>query len=246
MASSVKAGTLFACIVVLVLVQSIQFFKGNIIMSVITSTHTSIVYDAKKSKPFEGQRLVVTIAKAQKDGSYLFNLQQTMCTSIPHITPEYLDSALQDSRMHKYFGEFIEATQNKIIATRIKAGSKTTSDDELNVDSLIKFLGEENQSEQWTSEKIATWFTDNLAEHIGVALIEKGFDDSKVEKSLGLYEKKFAETFSSRAVIPRKVAIDLEKALKLHPQQNNEVVQKFQSRINKVLEEQNLVESLGL
>lgn len=215
-------------------------------MSVISNTHTSVVYDAKRSQPFEGQRLVVTIAKAQKDGSYLFNLQQTMCTSIPHISEKYMDEALSHSKMKLHWKEFLESVQNKLIAARIKVGNKTTSTEDLSVDSLVRFLSEENQSDKWTSERIAAWFTDNLAEHIGIALIEKGFDDEKMEKSLGLYEKKFSEVFSSRAAIPRKVAIDLEKALKLYPQQNDEVVQKFQARINKVLEESSLVESLGL
>jgi hypothetical protein len=215
-------------------------------MSVISNIHTSVVYDAKKSKAMENQRLVVTIAKADKNGNYGPHLQQTMCTSIPQIDKSYIEAAFSETKMLSYFGEFLEGVQNKIVAARIKAGNKTTATEDLNVDGVVKFLSEESQSDKWTSERIANWFAENLAEHIGVALIEKGFDDAKMEKSLTLYEKKFAETFSSRASIPRKVAIDLEKALKLHPEQSNEVVSKFQARINKVLEESTLVESLGL
>jgi aspartate/methionine/tyrosine aminotransferase len=215
-------------------------------MSVISNMHTAVVYDAKKSKAMEGQRLVVTIAKQQKDGSYLFNLQQTMCTSIPQIDKAFMDAAFSEPKMLTHFGEYLESVQNKLIASRIKAGNKTISTEELSVSGIVLFLSEETQSDKWTSERIATWFADNLVEHIGIALVEKGFDDAKMEKSLSLYEKKFADVFSSRAVIPRKVAIDLEKALKLHPNQKDDVISKFQARINKVLEESSLIESLGL
>jgi hypothetical protein len=47
-------------------------------MPVISNIHTATIYDAKLSKPFEGQRLVKVIAKADKDGNYGPHLQQTM------------------------------------------------------------------------------------------------------------------------------------------------------------------------
>lgn len=225
-------------------------------MSVVGNVHTAVVYESKgknKTVPFQNQRLVVTIAKADKHGNYGQHLQQTMATSIPILTDEHLIDSLSDDslqvRIVPHLVKYLESVQNSIIGDRIRDGKKTVHDSDLDVNAICQYLESEQVGDKWTSERIAAWFTDNLAESIGVALIEKGFSDDKMEASLRAYEKLFADTFSSKGVIARVKAVAIDKALKLAPlemRENDSVYQRFAKRIEKTLEEVNLSEELGL
>ena len=214
-------------------------------MSVISNIHTAQVYDAKHSKAFEGQRLVVTIAKKDKDGNYGPHLQQTMCTSIPVLSKGDIDFTLpsiQDACV-----EYFRTVQNSIINARIKDGKKEVSTQELDTVAIVQFLNAESSGDKWDSARIATWFQDVMAEHIGEALILKGFDDTKLEQSLNAYSKLISETFESRAVIPRKKAEAIDKAFKLIPAESQDATYaRFAARLAKVLEESDMGELLGL
>ena len=219
-------------------------------MSVISNIHTATIYDAKKSKAFEGQRLVVTIAKADSKGNYGPNLQQTMCTSIPMLSGDSLIDALNSDSLQPllvpHLVSFMRDCQNKMISARIKEGKKDITSEELEIENIVFWLGQESKGDKWDSERIASWFMESLAEHVGIALIQKGFEDSDVEKRLATYCKLFSSALSSKAAIPRKVASELLKALKLSPDQNDVIVSRFTVRLNKVLEEIDLNEAFGL
>lgn len=222
-------------------------------MSVVSNIHTAVIYESKgknKTTPFEGQRLVVTIAKADKDGNYGPHLQQTMATSVPILTDEHLIDSLNDDslqvRIVPHLVGFLHKVQNDIIADRIKSGTKTVHDEDLDVNAICQYLESEQVGDKWTSERIASWFSDTLAEVIGVKLIEKGFSDEKMEQSLVAYEKLFAQTFSSKGVIARVKAVAIDKALKLIPDCQDVVYKRFAGRIAKTLEEVSLSEELGL
>ena len=214
-------------------------------MSLISNIHTAIVYDAKQSKPFTGQRLVVTIAKKDKEGNYGPHLQQTQCTSIPVLTRQDIDftlASVQDACV-----EYFKGVQNSIINARIKEGKKEVTTQELDTVSIIQFINAESSGDKWDAQRISTWFQDVLAEHIGEALILKGFDDAKLEQSLNAYSKLISETFESRAVIPRKKAEAIDKAFKLIPADNQDATYaRFAARLAKVLEESDMGELLGL
>lgn len=212
-------------------------------MSLISNRHTATVYAAKTSKPFDGQRLVVTTAKKDKDGNYGQHLQQTMCTSIPVLTRADIDwqlSSIQDAA-----SEYFKSVQNAIIADRLKSGQKDVTDQDITMTSIIDYINAESTGDKWDSARVATWFNEVIAEHIGVALIERGFPDDKVDASLKAYEKLISETFSSRSVIPRKKAEAINKAFKL-VEKSDATMARFQARIDKVLIEENMDELLGL
>ena len=218
-------------------------------MSVISPIHTATVYDAKKSKPFDGQRGVVTIAKKDKDGNYGPYLQQTQFTSIPTMTGDNLVDAMNDDelqvRLLPHLVDYLHTVQNAIVGDNIKSGNKTIHSEGLSIRAICGYLETETSTEKWTSERIAAWFNDSLAESIGVALLERGIDEEKLEGILGAYGKLFSDTFSSKGVIARRKAEELKKALVLAPS-NDPVAAKFLARVNKVLEEQNTFENLGL
>ena len=215
-------------------------------MSVISNIHTAVVYDAKTTKPFSGQRLIKTIAKADKDGNYGQYLQQTMATSVPLITENALADFLNSSAdLNEHIIGFLEDTQNKMVAARLKAGQKTVTTEELEISQIVTFLNASGDSDKWDSSRVASWFTDNLAEHIGIKLLELGIDDSEMEKRLEKAEKRFAESFGTRAGIGKTLAIELQKILNFAPDKNDAQVKKFQAKIDKALEEKSLEDSLG-
>lgn len=219
-------------------------------MSIVSNIHTAIVYESKgqnKTLPQNDQRLVVTIAKADKNGNYGEFLQQTMATSIPRISENEIIESLneENSKLFPHIVSFLETTQNLLIAERIKSGVKEISTDELSVSKLIEFLEISTRSESWTSERIAEWFAENLAVQITEKLMEKGFADSRIDSAISSYSKLLSETFSSRSAISRNKALEIQKALKLGDSENSQIM-KFQARIDKVLNEVSIADSLGL
>ena len=221
-------------------------------MSTTSNIHTAIVYEAKganKTVALTGQRLIVTIAKADKAGNYGPHLQQTMATSVPQLSADSIVDALNDDtlqvRLIPHLVEFLEGVQNQLVASRIKGGTRSVTTEELEIPALCSYLESESTSEKWTTERIAAWFNDSLAESIGVALIEKGWSDEKMESSLAAYSKLISESFSSKAAIPRVKAVAIQKALALGDS-SDVMIAKFQARITKILEVQNLDEALGL
>lgn len=216
-------------------------------MSIISNIHTAIVYQAKgqdKSVAQFGQRGVVTIAKADKEGNYGPHLQQTMFTSIPQMIAGEID--WNDVRVKNHAVEYFKSVQNSIISDSLKSGAKSVTSEQIDINSVCTYLECVNSPEKWDSAKIASWFQETLAEQIGVALIERGFDDAKLEKSLVAYSKLFADSFSSKAAIPRIKAEAIRKALSLVNDSKDAQVLRFKARIDKTLEENNLDELLGL
>jgi len=207
-------------------------------MSVISNIHSATIYDAKKSKALEGQRLVVTIAKADKNGNYGPHLQQTMCTSVPVLTADNVVDALNideiQVRLLPHLVEYLQTQQNAMIGARIKSGNRDVTSEELEITGILDYLESETVAEKWDATRVAQWFGAVMAEPVGLALLEKGLNEDQLESTLKKWEKLFADSFGSKSAIPFKMAQQLDKALKLAPE-GNPIVARFQGRIDKVL-----------
>jgi hypothetical protein len=217
-------------------------------MSVTSNIHTAIVYDAKVTKPQHGQRLIVTIAKADKAGNYGPHLQQTMATSVPILGADNLVDALNDDalqvRLMPHLVEWLHAQQNGLVAARIKTGQKTVTTEELEIPAILAYLDSETVGDKWDASRVAAWFDGVMAEPIGVALIEKGLPESELEGKLVAWGKIFSDCFGSRAAIPMAKAKMLEKALALGPS-GDPILARFKARIDKMMGV-GLEEELGL
>lgn len=217
-------------------------------MSVISNVHTAVVYDAKKSVPFEGQRLIVTIAKADAKGNYGLHLQQTMCTSVPVLTDSDIVDALNDDslqgRLMPHLVEWAQKQQGALVASRIKAGTKTVTTEELSIAGLLNFLDADSTTDKWDAERVAGWFHSVMEAPVGIALLEKGLPEDKLVDTIKAWKKIFSESFGSRAAIPVAKAKQLDKALALAPE-GDPIVGRFQARIDKILGV-GLEEELGL
>lgn len=201
-------------------------------MSVISNTHTAIVYEAKgpnQTKPFEGQRLVVTIAKADKNGNYGPHLQQTMATSIPTLTREDINF---DSTMQAICVDYLKTIQNQIIADNIKSGHKDIRTEDLGQDAIVAYIMSESVGDKWTSERVAQWFNDNIAIPFTEKLMEKELSDSDIDNRLAVTQKRFSEALSSKAKIPTQVAEKLTQVLKLAQDSDDVVYKRFYAKLN--------------
>ena len=216
-------------------------------MSVISNIHTAVVYEPKSTRPMDGQRLVVTIAKKDKDGNYGEHLQQTMATSIPALRANEINwtSALVQDACLDYF----RSVQNSIVSDKLKSGKREIRTEDLSQAAIIDYINSDTIGDKWDASRIAAWFTDYLAEYVGVALIEKGMADDKVEASLKAYEALISQTLGTKGVIGKQKAVAIKKAFDLVPTEAVDgTLAKFKVRIDKVLEEKvgDLNELLGL
>jgi hypothetical protein len=215
-------------------------------MSVISNIHTATPYDAKQSKPFAGQRLVKTIAKKDVNGNYGPHLQVTMCTSIPTLTTKDATAYMEENEgLDAHIVSFLWDTQNALIGARIKSGQKSVRTEELEIPALVEFLNASGDSDKWDTARVAQWFTDNLAEHIGTRLIELGATDEVMEKKLAKAQQRFAEAFGTRSGIGRTLAVELQKILHFAQDTTDPQVKRFQAKLDKAMEEKSLEESLG-
>jgi hypothetical protein len=199
-------------------------------MSVISNIHTATVYDAKKSAPFDGQRLVVTIAKKDKDGNYGQHLQQTMATSIPLLTAESIDFTNSSVQFHAV--EYFKTIQNAIIADRIKSGQKSVQSSDIEQNAIIAYLEAETVGDKWTSERVAQWFMDNIALAFTEKLLEKGIADAEIDKKIEVTKGKFAEVLSTKAKPATMVAQKLTEVLNLCDDTSDVVYKRFYAKLN--------------
>ena len=198
-------------------------------MSIVSDIHSATIYDAKASKPFEGQRLIKTIAKADSKGNYGPHLQQTMCTSVPLLVAADIDWASES--VQSACTEYFRTVQNSLVNERIKEGNKDVTTAELGQASLLSYLLSETVGDKWDTVRIASWFTDNIAEYVVARLMALGKEDTFIESSVTAYAKLFADTFSSKAKIPMHTALTIEKAFKTIPEDAMRSLDTFGVRI---------------
>lgn len=202
-------------------------------MSVISNIHTAIVYEAKganKTMAQNGQRLVVTIAKADKNGNYGPNLQQTMATSIPMLTHTDIDFA--GNNIQALCVEYFKTVQNSIISDNLKLGHKDIRTEDIAQKAIVDYLLSESQGDKWDAQRVAQWFNENIAITFTEKLMEKGLSDTDIDNRLAVTQKRFAESLSSKAKIPTAVAEKLTQVLKLADCENDVVYKRFYAKLN--------------
>lgn len=202
-------------------------------MSIISNIHTATIYDAKKSRAFDGQRLVKIVAKADKSGNYGQYLQQTMCISVPVISGKELSDFLESSNaLDSHIIAFLEDVQKSLITDKIKSGAgHTITTEELSIQKLVEYLDSSSDSDKWDSARIAQWFTDNIAESLGIMLIEKGFEDN-LEKLLGNAQKMFSDSLGSKSKIPTAYMEKINTMLTHASDKDSGIYKRFFNRVN--------------
>jgi hypothetical protein len=202
-------------------------------MSVISNIHTATIYIPKTSRALTGQRLVKIVAKADKSGNYGQYLQQTMCISVPTISGAELSTFLESSNaLDSHIIAFLEDVQKSLITDKIKSGAgHSITSEELTIQSLVNYLDSQGDSDKWDSNRIAQWFTDNIAESLGIMLIEKGHEDA-LEKLLSNAQKMFADSLGSKSKIPTAYMEKINTMLTHASDKESAIYKRFYNRVN--------------
>ena len=202
-------------------------------MSVISNIHTATVYEPKTSKAFAGQRLVKIVAKADKSGNYGEHLQQTMCVSIPLLDAQAIRAyILESSALDAHIVGMLEDVQKSLITDKIKSGNKSVTSDELTINALINYLDSSADSDKWDTARIAQWFSDNIAEGLGIMLVEKGAPDEKLEMFLNAAQKLFSDSLGSKAKIPAAYMEKINQMLTHASDKESAIYKRFYNRVN--------------
>lgn len=208
-------------------------------MSIISNTHTSVVYESKgknKTVAFTGQRLIVTVAKADKDGNYGQNLQQTMATSVPVLAASAIDWTL--ARVQSACCEYLQGVQNRIVGTRIKEdGLKSHRDEDLSVDAILAHLDAEASGDKWDSLRIASWFADVLGDYVGAKILERNpdCDNTALEKFLLLNQDAFVTACTGRKVSVKAAETALARLELLPEDKRDRAALKFIKRMQDII-----------
>lgn len=216
-------------------------------MSNVSNIHTARVHEPKVSKAFEGQRLVVTTAKGTKNAAgkivYGENLQQSMSTSIPILGATDID--FESARIQTHIVDYFQRVQNELILESLKAGVSSWSSEELETDAICAYLETTNQGERWDSERVASWFGENVAPHVYMYFETKGKSEDWIATKLESQTKGFAQYLGTKARVPLTVATSLLQVLRLMPQDEivkSAIALRFYKRLDDIV---NPKESLG-
>lgn len=222
-------------------------------MSVVFTKHTSVPYVSKgvgKTVAPAGNRLVVTIAKADKDGNYGANLQVTHATAVPTLRVDGFDWDHQGLR--EACTEFLHSVQDKIVSERIKVGGTKTHDDaDIGQAAILAFLNRERVGDTWDAARIATWFTDVIAAHVGVKLLEVNpeLSDEDAVKLIAKNQTVVVDALTRSAKSVGNKAAELARArLALVPADDRDSVwERFDTKLDKIINPPviDVAESLG-
>ena len=140
-------------------------------MSIISNRHT-VVVKTQKSKPFEGQHLLVIQAKKVDTGEKDSNgdaiktyasehLTESKCVSVPRISDDSIIEAFPS--LIGQVRELLVSAQTAITRELIVSGASEISDEDISVTACISHLNSVSRGEKLTPEYVAKWFAETYS-----------------------------------------------------------------------------------
>jgi hypothetical protein len=245
--SNIARDSYVGCVLV---IHAESMIEGESKMSAIFTKHTSVPYVAKGYVVPAGNRKVVTIAKKDKAGNYGPHLQVTHATNVPVLTTDSINWDHEGVRLACL--RFFEDTQWDLIAHRIATGlGKTHADSDIDQAAILEYLNRKTVGDTWDEARIAEWFTDVIAAHVGVKLLQNNADISDADM-LVLMKKN--QTLVVDALTKSAKAVGVKNAenarirLALVPEDERDVVwSRFDSKLDKIINppEAKIADNLG-
>lgn len=215
-------------------------------MSVISNRHVLEVFDSKKSKAANGQRLAIAstkITKEDKAAGLTEKSKPSMCASIPVVSADVLsDSVMQAFK--PYVLQMVLDTQDKIVRQFAENECSTVGDDDISVDAVLAYLDDESKGARLTKEIIVEWFDGSLADSLALAFADKmGLSDTptedetkKLNQQIQVYREKLASLAGGKTVFAPDVAKKMIRALEFGAADDAMIV-RFTARCKKMMEE---------
>lgn len=216
-------------------------------MSIIDNTNNSVVaYTTGVTKAFTGQRLSTVNYRINTDkNSADFNIKKpSVCVSLPPIS--VTDIMANIALLTPAIIDFLQGTQDKMIRSLIDAGSKSIGNADININSIIEYLGDSNGGERLTKDSIGNWFDNGIADKLMLVLASKlGIDEDseptdKQSKQIELitteYKNKFSALAGGKTSYEIALCESLKKALLLAGDDDILAV-KFTAKLDKMIAE---------
>lgn len=218
-------------------------------MSLVTNAHAVVPFDAKTSKPFDGQRLAKVTYKTPRSGN-IADKKQSICVSIPIIAAVDITDHIQSFVPH--IVALCKSSQDSIIKELYEAGASNITDGDISVGKILDYLAEESKGNRLTKEIIVDWFDASLADILTVAFAEKmaisdtptDVESKRLEQTVNVYRDKLASLAGGKTCFPADVAIKLQKALEL-ADSDDVMAQRFRERLVK-MQQNDTIDLLGL
>lgn len=187
-------------------------------MSVISNVHSVVLFDAKKSQPFEGQRLCKVIAKyTAKMAAAKVTKKQSKCVSIPvsKVTQAFLLNGLE------YINAMYQTAQDGIVRELVENGATEVRDDQITEECILQFLADEAAGNRITKDAANAWFDGTMADMLTVAFADKlGVSDTPSEEqtkqiaaAIAVYKDKFSGLAGGKTKYDKETATKLIKAI---------------------------------
>lgn len=215
-------------------------------MSIISTTHNLVPFNAKTSMPFEGQRLAKVTYKTQKDGS---KPRISVCVSVPPIT----NLQDMDGQLLPHIYAWLAAVQDRVIRARYEDGATVVTDGDISIASCIAWLDAESTGNRLTKEALIEWFVEDLADVLTVAIADKlaigdaptDAQSKRVEQMLAAYRDSIAALAGGKTSFTPEKAAKLQKAIELAPVTDSGIGVRLIERLEKMQKVEEL-EDLGL
>lgn len=206
-------------------------------MSNISTAHDVVKYDAKSSKPFDGQRLAKVCFKTSKKSDVK---PDNKAVSIPPV--QLTDEQVQANDLRLHINAWIETVQDAIVRERVENGALTICDSDIDLASCIAWMDEDSKGNRLTKEYILQWFADTLADVLTVAISDKlGLSDTpneaetkRVGQMIAVYRDSFASLAGGKTAFSVEKATKMRKVLELCS--DDALAQKFDTRLTKMQE----------
>jgi hypothetical protein len=157
-------------------------------MSNVSTAHTVSLFDAKKSQALTGQRLAKIGYKSSKQKPAKF---PSVCASVPVIGSESIIGSIDS--LVPYIRNYLEGVQDSILRANYESSDGQLSlvtDQDISIDSCVKFLAAESTGGRLTKEFLVSWFGDVVQESVELLVAEKlGYVGSGDEGTIELTEE---------------------------------------------------------
>lgn len=220
-------------------------------MSNISNRHNVNLFVAGKSQALSGQRLAKVGYKSSKNAPAQY---PSICVSVPHINPMDIENNVQ--ALLPYIADMIESVQEKIIKSLYESSNgqlKSVGDEDISVQSCIRFMEAEKNGGRLTGDMIGQWFKGSMHDNLYVILAEKlGFNDpseaqeAQIEKVLNGYKGLVVSLAGGKTLLTEIQRESIKKAIELCGLVEDDIGARLLNRIENMSKEKSAEEFLAL
>lgn len=179
---------------------------------------------AKKEVP-EGNRLSRIVFKDVKKNGVVVESKESKGLWVPQITDAAVQYVATNEIGIEYLRAAIAGVQDSIIRKYVAAGRLTVSSDQIGIADILDAMKTATESERFTKESIAKWFSEFLKEPLADAIRNKmeGISQSHLDKLLGNYVENFQILAGRNPSMSNVIKAGLIRAMEFLPEDHDSI-----------------------